>query len=80
MGENRMQRVGLLHELANLDPQPESVPINLLVQIEGTPLHGTDELDPIEFVRMIAAARILMPQTYIRLAAGRESMDDTMQA
>ena len=80
MGENRVQRVGLLHELANLDPQPESVPINLLVQIEGTPLHGTDELDPIEFVRMIATARILMPKTYIRLSAGRESMDDAMQA
>ena len=80
MGENRQQRVGLLHELANLDPQPESVPINLLVQIEGTPLHGTEELDPIEFVRMIATARILMPATYIRLSAGRESMDDAMQA
>jgi len=80
MGENRQQRVGLLHELTNLDPQPESVPINLLVQIEGTPLHGTEELDPIEFVRMIATARILMPATYIRLSAGRESMDDAMQA
>lgn len=80
MGENRQQRVGLLHELASLDPQPESVPINLLVQIEGTPLHGTEELDPIEFVRMIATARIIMPQTYIRLSAGRESMNDAMQA
>ncbi len=80
MGENRAQRVGLLHELANMDPQPESVPINLLVQIEGTPLHGTPELDPIEFVRMIAATRVLIPATYIRLSAGRESMDDAMQA
>ncbi len=80
MGENRQQRVGLLLELANLDPQPESVPINLLVQIEGTPLYGTDELDPIEFVRMIAATRVLMPKTYIRLSAGRESMNDAMQA
>lgn len=80
MGENRQQRVGLLLELANLNPQPESVPINLLIQIEGTPLHGTEELDPIEFVRMIATARILMPKTYIRLSAGRESMDDAMQA
>jgi biotin synthase len=80
MGENRQQRVGLLLELANLDPQPESVPINLLVQIEGTPLYGTDELDPIEFVRMIAATRVLMPHTYIRLSAGRESMNDAMQA
>ena len=69
-----------MHTLSNLDPQPESVPINLLVQIEGTPLHGTKELDPIEFVRMIATARILMPKTYIRLSAGRESMDDAMQA
>ncbi len=80
MGENRQQRVGLLLELANMDPQPESVPINLLVQIEGTPLYGTDELDPIEFVRMIAATRVLMPHTYIRLSAGRESMNDAMQA
>tara|TARA_R110002049_G_scaffold252264_1_gene427058 strand:+ start:189764 stop:190717 length:954 start_codon:yes stop_codon:yes gene_type:complete len=80
MGENRQQRVGLLLELANMNPQPESVPINLLVQIEGTPLYGTDELDPIEFVRMIAATRILMPDTYIRLSAGRESMNDAMQA
>lgn len=80
MGENRQQRVGLLLELANMDPQPESVPINLLVQIEGTPLYGTDELDPIEFARMIAATRILMPKTYIRLSAGRESMNDAMQA
>jgi biotin synthase len=80
LGENRQQRVGLLLELANLDPQPESVPINLLVQIEGTPLYGTDELDPIEFVRMIAATRVLMPETYIRLSAGRESMNDAMQA
>ncbi len=80
MGENRQQRVGLLLELANMDPQPESVPINLLVQIEGTPLYGTDELDPIEFVRMIATTRILIPDTYIRLSAGRESMNDAMQA
>lgn len=80
MGENRQQRVGLLLELANMDPQPESVPINLLVQIEGTPLYGTDEIDPIEFVRMIATTRVLMPETYIRLSAGRESMNDAMQA
>ncbi len=80
MGENREQRMGLLMELANMDPPPESVPINLLVQIEGTPLFGTDELDPIEFVRMIAATRILIPETYIRLSAGRESMNDAMQA
>ena len=80
MGENREQRVGLLVQLANMNPLPESVPINLLVQVEGTPLWGTAELDPLEFVRMIATARILMPTTYLRLSAGRESMQDTMQA
>jgi len=80
MGENREQRVGLLLQLANMEPSPESVPINLLVQVEGTPLYGTPELDPIEFVRMIATARILMPNAYVRLSAGRESMDDSMQA
>ncbi len=80
MGENRQQRIGLLVQLANMHPAPESVPINLLVQVEGTPLHGTPELDPIEFIRMIATARILMPDTYVRLSAGRESMEDSMQA
>ena len=80
MGENRVQRVGLLLQLANMDPVPESVPINLLVQVEGTPLFGTAEIDPLEFVRMIATARILMPKAYVRLSAGRESMPDAMQA
>lgn len=80
MGENRAQRIGLLLQLANMDPTPESVPINLLVQVEGTPLFGTAELDPLEFVRMIATARILMPKAYVRLSAGRESMPDAMQA
>lgn len=80
MGENREQRVGLLMQLANMDPVPESVPINLLVQVEGTPLYGEAELDPIEFIRMIATARIMMPTTYVRLSAGRESMEDAMQA
>ena len=80
MGENREQRVGLLLQLANMDPTPESVPINLLVQVEGTPLFGASELDPIEFVRMIATARIIMPNAYVRLSAGRESMNDAMQA
>ena len=80
MGENREQRIGLLLQLANMEPTPESVPINLLVQVEGTPLFGTSELDPIEFVRMIATARIIMPKTYVRLSAGRESMNDAMQA
>jgi len=80
MGESREQRVGLLMQLANMDPVPESVPINLLVQVEGTPLYGEADLDPIEFVRMIATARIIMPSTYVRLSAGRESMEDAMQA
>jgi biotin synthase len=80
MGESRTQRAGLLAQLASLDPPPESVPINLLVQVEGTPLHGTDALDPIEFVRTIAVARILMPTSYVRLSAGRQQMSDAVQA
>ena len=80
LGESREQRVGLLMQLANMDPVPESVPINLLVQVEGTPLFGTDELDPFEFVRTIATARIMMPSTYVRLSAGREDMDESLQA
>lgn len=80
MGESRTQRAGLLAQLASLDPPPESVPINLLVQVEGTPLYGTDALDPIEFVRTIAVARILMPKSYVRLSAGRQQMSDAMQA
>ena len=80
MGESRAQRAGLLQTLANLPEHPQSVPINRLVQVEGTPLHGTAELDPIEFVRTIAVARILMPASMVRLSAGRESMSDEMQA
>ena len=80
MGESRTQRAGLLAQLASLDPPPESVPINLLVQVEGTPLFGTDALDPIEFVRTIAVARILMPASYVRLSAGRQQMSDAVQA
>jgi biotin synthase len=80
MGESRNQRAGLLAQLANMERPPESVPINLLTQVEGTPLHGTDELDPIEFVRTIAAARITMPQSYVRLSAGRQSMHEGIQA
>ena len=80
MGESRTQRAGLLAQLASLDPPPESVPINLLVQVEGTPLHGTAALDPIEFVRTIAVARILMPASYVRLSAGRQQMSDAVQA
>ena len=80
MGETRNQRAGLLAQLANMSKPPESVPINLLTQVEGTPLHGTDEPDPIEFVRTIAAARITMPTSYVRLSAGRQSMHEGIQA
>jgi biotin synthase len=80
MGESRNQRAGLIAQLANMNPPPESVPINLLTQVEGTPLHGTDELDHIEFVRTIAVARITMPQSYVRLSAGRQGMPESMQA
>jgi len=80
MGETRNQRAGLLAQLANMERPPESVPMNLLTQVEGTPLHGTDTLDPLEFVRTIAAARITMPTSYVRLSAGRQSMSETVQA
>jgi len=80
MGETRAQRAGLLAQLANLEPYPESVPINSLVRVEGTPLADTAPLDPFEFVRTIAAARIIMPKTMVRLSAGREEMDDALQA
>jgi len=80
MGEQREQRAGLLQTLANLPAHPDSVPINRLVQVEGTPLAGTTQLDPFEFVRSIAVARILMPKSMVRLSAGRESMSDELQA
>ena len=80
MGESRTQRAGLIAQLANLEPYPESVPINNLVQVQGTPLAGADPLDPFEFVRTIAVARITMPKTMVRLSAGREQMDDAVQA
>ena len=70
----------MLRELVNLPRHPESVPINMLVQVEGTPLFGTQALDPLEFVRTIAVARILMPKSYVRLSAGRADMSDEMQA
>ena len=79
MGESRDQRAGLLQTLANLPAHPDSVPINRLVQVEGTPLAGTAELDAFEFVRTIAVARLLMPQSMVRLSAGRESMSDELQ-
>ena len=80
MGEQPEDRVAFLHTLATLDPHPESVPINNLVQVEGTPLAGTAALDPLEFVRIIALARILMPRSHVRLSAGRSAMSDEMQA
>ena len=80
MGESRHARAGLIAQLANLDPYPESVPINYLVQVEGTPLHGTAVLDPLEFVRTIAAARVTMPKAMVRLSAGRQEMPDAVQA
>jgi biotin synthase len=80
MGETRKVRAGLIAQLANLDPQPESVPINNLVQVEGTPLHGTAALDPLEFVRTIAVARVTMPRSMVRLSAGRQQMSEAIQA
>ncbi len=80
MGESREQRAGLLQALATLPAHPDSVPINRLVQVAGTPLAGTAELDPFEFVRTIAVARILMPKSMVRLSAGREQMSDELQA
>ena len=80
MGESRAQRAGLIAQLANMNPYPESVPVNHLVQVEGTPLHGLPKLDPIEFVRTIAVARITMPKARVRLSAGRREMGDAVQA
>jgi biotin synthase len=80
LGEDARDRVELLHTLATLPAHPDSVPINQLVQVEGTPLHGAEPVDPLDFVRVIAVARILMPASYIRLSAGRTDMSDEMQA
>lgn len=80
MGETRSQRAGLIAQLANMNPYPESVPINHLVQVEGTPLHGLPPLDPIEFVRTIAVARITMPKARVRLSAGRRELGEAVQA
>ena len=80
MGESRSQRAGLLQTLANLPEHPQSVPINQLVQVPGTPLAGTQALDPFEFVRTIAVARLLMPASMVRLSAGRQQMDEGIQA
>ena len=80
MNETRAERAGLIASLANLDPQPESVPINQLVKVEGTPLADAEDLDWTEFVRTIAVARITMPKSFVRLSAGRSNMPESMQA
>ncbi|MEN8802155.1 MAG: biotin synthase BioB [Thiogranum sp.] len=80
MGEARADRVSLMQQLAGQKPHPESVPVNLLVRVEGTPLADQGDLDAFEFVRTIAVARILMPQSRVRLSAGREQMNDELQA
>ena len=80
MGENPQDRAGLLIALANLPQHPDSVPINKLVKVEGTPLDQQEDLDPFEFIRVIAVARIMMPKSYVRLSAGRESMNEQTQA
>jgi biotin synthase len=80
MGETARDRIGFLRELANLPQHPESVPINNLVKIKGTPLENEADIDPFDFVRMVAVARILMPYSHVRLSAGREQMNEQMQA
>ncbi|ENM5724063.1 biotin synthase BioB, partial [Vibrio mimicus] len=80
MGESTNDRAGLLVELANLSTHPESVPINMLVKVKGTPLEQVDDVEPFDFVRLIAVARIMMPKSAVRLSAGREKMNEQMQA
>jgi biotin synthase len=80
MGESRADRAALIAQLARLDPHPESVPINALVAVEGTPLAHVEKIDPLEFVRTIAVARLCMPRAWVRLSAGRESMPEALQA
>ena len=80
MGESKADRAGMLQTLANLPTHPGSVPINMLVQVKGTPLYGEGQMDPFDFIRTIAVARLLMPASYVRLSAGREAMNDEMQA
>jgi biotin synthase len=80
MGEQQSDRAGLLQQLANLPQHPESVPINMLVRVQGTPLEDQEDLDPFEFIRSIAVARILMPASHVRLSAGREEMNEQMHA
>ncbi|NWN91288.1 biotin synthase BioB [Marinobacter adhaerens] len=80
LGEDEDDRAGLLVQLANLPQHPESVPVNMLVKVKGTPLENAEDLDPFEFVRVIAAARIMMPASHVRLSAGRETMNEELQA
>ncbi|MGH1372706.1 MAG: biotin synthase BioB [Cellvibrionaceae bacterium] len=80
MGEGQSDRVGLLHQLATMDKHPESVPVNMLVRVEGTPLADQADLDPFDFIRTIAVARITMPKSHVRLSAGREEMNEQMQS
>jgi biotin synthase len=80
MGEGELDRASLLMQLANMEEQPESVPINMLVKVKGTPLDKEEDIDPIDFVRCIAVARIMMPASHVRLSAGRENMDESTQA
>ncbi|MGH6974092.1 MAG: biotin synthase BioB [Stellaceae bacterium] len=80
MGENRVHRIGLIAALANLPEHPDSVPINMLVKVAGTPLADAEQLDELEFVRTVAVARICMPQSVVRLSAGREGMSEALQA
>ncbi len=80
LGEGAEDRIGLIKQLSSLTPHPESVPVNMLVQVEGTPLKGEEQVDPIDFIRMIAVARIVMPKSMVRLSAGRKQMSDELQA
>ena len=80
MGEKDNDRAGLLVQLANLPQHPESVPINMLVKVKGTPLENVDDIDPFDFIRIIAVTRIMMPKSHVRLSAGREEMNDQMQS
>ncbi len=80
MGETRRHRAGLVAQLARMNPHPESVPINMLIKIEGTPMENLDDLEKFEFIRTIAASRITMPGSHVRLSAGREAMSDEMQS
>ena len=80
MGEGEKDRVGLLLQLANMPVHPESVPINMLVRVEGTPLEDLEDFDAFDFIRTVAVARILMPKSHVRLSAGREEMNEQMQA